>query len=109
MEKESAPRPQGILRVCAGRRWAVVGSGSRAVGSVRPRAYHVLDLRDGKVVRHEAVRDDVTMLGQLGVFPPTPATMVRMVGWKVSGRASKAAAHVTEQAAEAAALVNRAS
>lgn len=34
---------------------------------------HVLDLRDGKVVGHEAVRDDITMLGQLGVFPPAPA------------------------------------
>lgn len=34
---------------------------------------HVLDLRDGKVIRHEAVRDDITMLGQLGVFPrPRP-------------------------------------
>ncbi|MEV1068022.1 hypothetical protein [Streptomyces sp. NPDC050263] len=31
---------------------------------------HVLDLRDGKVVRHEAVRDDIVMLGRLGVFPP---------------------------------------
>ncbi|WP_329042741.1 ester cyclase [Streptomyces sp. NBC_00178] len=68
---------------------------------------HVLDLRDGKVVRHEAVRDDITMLGQLGVFPPAPATAMRMVGWKVSGRASRAAAQVTAQAAEAAALVNR--
>ncbi|MGX1544470.1 ester cyclase [Streptomyces adustus] len=27
---------------------------------------HLLDLRDGKVIRHEAVRDDVTMLHQLG-------------------------------------------
>lgn len=34
---------------------------------------HVLDLCDGKVIRHEAVRDDITMLGQLGVFPrPRP-------------------------------------
>lgn len=33
---------------------------------------HVLDLREGRIVRHEAVRDDVTMLQQLGVFPPSP-------------------------------------
>ncbi|QFZ72470.1 hypothetical protein GFH48_03620 [Streptomyces fagopyri] len=64
---------------------------------------HVLDLRDGKVVGHEAVRDDITMLGQLGVFPPAPATALRMVGWKVTGRAARAAADVTARAAEAAA------
>ncbi|MGW2050491.1 ester cyclase [Streptomyces sp. NPDC001858] len=64
---------------------------------------HVLDLCDGKVVRHEAVRDDITMLGQLGVFPPAPATALRMVAWRVTGRAARAAAHVTQQAADAAA------
>ncbi len=31
---------------------------------------HVLDLREGRIVGHEAVRDDMTMLQQLGVFPP---------------------------------------
>ncbi|WP_405827505.1 ester cyclase [Streptomyces sp. NBC_01176] len=65
---------------------------------------HVLDLRDGKVVGHEAVRDDITMLGQLGVFPPAPATALRMVAWKVTGRAARAAADVTARAAEATAL-----
>ncbi|MEV8092251.1 ester cyclase [Streptomyces nigra] len=64
---------------------------------------HVLGLRDGKVVSHEAVRDDVTMLGQLGVFPPEPAGMLRMVGWKLTGRAKRSAQLVTTQAAEAAA------
>ncbi|MFI1028706.1 ester cyclase [Streptomyces sp. NPDC020951] len=64
---------------------------------------HVLDLRDGKVVGHEAVRDDITMLGQLGVFPPAPATALRMVAWRVTGRAARAAAHVARQAADAAA------
>ncbi|WP_329375011.1 ester cyclase [Streptomyces sp. NBC_01483] len=39
---------------------------------------HVLSLRDGKVMRHEAVRDDVTVLGQLGVFPPKLAAGIRM-------------------------------
>ncbi|MFF4887706.1 ester cyclase [Streptomyces nigra] len=64
---------------------------------------HVLGLRDGKVVSHEAVRDDVTMLGQLGVFPPEPAGMLRMVGWRLTGRAKRAAQRVTTQAADAAA------
>jgi predicted ester cyclase len=64
---------------------------------------HVLDVRDGKVVGHEAVRDDITMLGQLGVFPPAPPTASRMLAWRVTGRAARAAAQVTAEAAEAAA------
>ena len=63
---------------------------------------HMLTIRDGKVAGHEALRDDITMLGQLGVFPPAPAIMLRMVAWKVSGRAARAAAEVTALAAEAA-------
>ncbi|MFG2367588.1 ester cyclase [Streptomyces mirabilis] len=63
---------------------------------------HVLELRDGKVVGHEAVRDDITMLGQLGVFPPAPATALRMVAWRVTGRATRAATDVTAKAVEAA-------
>jgi len=70
---------------------------------------HMLDLRDGKVVKHEAVRDDITMLGQLGVFPPAPATALRMLAWRVSGRAAREAAQVSAQAAEAAALLQDAS
>lgn len=66
---------------------------------------HVLELRDGKVVRHEAVRDDITMLGQLGVFPPAPPTALSMLAWRVTGRASRAATEVTRQAATAAALL----
>jgi predicted ester cyclase len=63
---------------------------------------HVLELRDGQVVGHEAVRDDMTMLGQLGVFPPAPATALRMVAWRVTGRATRAATDVTAKAVEAA-------
>ncbi|MFE1986658.1 ester cyclase [Streptomyces mirabilis] len=63
---------------------------------------HVLELRDGQVVGHEAVRDDMTMLGQLGVFPPAPATALRMVTWRVTGRATRAATDVTAKAVEAA-------
>ncbi|MDT0466030.1 ester cyclase [Streptomyces gibsoniae] len=63
---------------------------------------HLLDIREGKVVRHEALRDDITMLGQLGVFPPAPATALRVLAWRVSGRAARAAAEVTKLAADAA-------
>ncbi|WP_331772803.1 ester cyclase (plasmid) [Embleya sp. NBC_00888] len=66
---------------------------------------HVLDLRDGKVIRHKAIRDDVTMLGQLGVFPPTPAAGMRMLAWRATGRAARAGSVVTTQAAQAAATV----
>ncbi|MFB7476095.1 ester cyclase, partial [Kitasatospora sp. NPDC056184] len=59
---------------------------------------HLLRLRDGKVVRHEAVRDDVTLLGQLGVFPPGPGAL-RVLAWKVTGRAARAAAEITVAAA----------
>ncbi|MFF3467128.1 ester cyclase [Streptomyces sp. NPDC001984] len=65
---------------------------------------HVLGLADGKVVRHEAVRDDIAMLGQLGVFPPAPATALRMVGWRISGRARRAADRVMAETADAASL-----
>ncbi|MFD3925444.1 ester cyclase [Streptomyces sp. NPDC058614] len=68
---------------------------------------HVLDLRDGKVVGHEAVRDDMTMLGQLGIFPPSPATALRMLAWRVTGKAARAAEDVTTKAAEAAAGLHR--
>ncbi|MEU8431527.1 ester cyclase [Streptomyces sp. NPDC029216] len=63
---------------------------------------HVLRLRDGKVVRHEAVRDDVTLLGQLGVFPPGPLAL-RALAWKLTGRAARAATRTTAVAARAAA------
>jgi predicted ester cyclase len=65
---------------------------------------HVLVLRDGKVVGHEAVRDDITMLGQLGVFPPAPPVALRMLAWRVTGKATRAATDVTAKAAEAAGL-----
>ncbi|MFF2075313.1 ester cyclase [Kitasatospora sp. NPDC058162] len=63
---------------------------------------HVLHLRDGKVVRHEAVRDDVTLLGQLGLLPPAP-TLRLIDDWRTTGRAAHAAATVAEAATRAAA------
>jgi len=63
---------------------------------------HVLTLRDGKVVEHEAVRDDMTMLSQLGVLPPTPAMAARLAAWKLTGRDRRAAAAVSARSEEAA-------
>lgn len=39
---------------------------------VRVRQTHIARLRDGEVVAHDAVRDDLAMLGQLGALPPPP-------------------------------------
>ncbi len=66
---------------------------------------HVLRLRDDKVVRHEAVRDDVTLLGQLGVLPPG-LTVLRALAWKLTGRAARAAAGTAATAARAAGLAH---
>lgn len=63
---------------------------------------HVLEMRDGMVVGHEAVRDDVTMLGQLGVFPPSPTVGLSMLRWGMFGLAKKAALRVSAAADRAA-------
>ena len=63
---------------------------------------HMVQIRNGRVAGHEAIRDDMTLLAQLGVFPPAPATVLRMVEWRVSGRASRAAAEVSALALAAA-------
>lgn len=62
---------------------------------------HILDVRGGQVVRHEAVRDDITMLGQLGVFPPSPSFLPKMLLWKLSGKADRAAKEVSALAEKA--------
>jgi predicted ester cyclase len=64
---------------------------------------HLVTVRDGQVVRHEALRDDLGMLGQLGVFPPGPGALA-MVGWKLTGRAARAARDVSAAAAAAGAV-----
>ncbi|MEU2234841.1 ester cyclase [Streptomyces vietnamensis] len=63
---------------------------------------HLLHLRDGKVVRHEAVRDDLTLVGQLGMFPPGP-TVQLIQDWHATERAARAASVIAEAAEKAAA------
>ena len=63
---------------------------------------HRHELRDGEVVSHLARRDDLGMMEQLGHLPPSPRSMLRMLGWQLSGRSRRAAAQavaIGEQAA----------
>lgn len=62
-------------------------------------------LRDGRIVSHAAVRDDLGMFVQLGLMPPSPAALGRGLGWRLSGRAKRAVREVgaaVRRAAEAA-------
>lgn len=62
---------------------------------------HLVTVREGRVIWHDAIRDDLAMLGQLGVFPPTSAAL-KMAAWKATGRATRAARQVSAAAASAA-------
>ena len=64
---------------------------------------HVLDMDDDGVARHEAVRDDVTMLGQLGVLPPTPGLLLATLAGRLTGRSRRAVGNVVTAAERAAA------
>ncbi|MGQ0576541.1 MAG: ester cyclase [Pseudonocardia sp.] len=57
---------------------------------------HVYELRDGLVVSHAAVRDDLGMFVQLGLMPPTPVTLGRSLRWRLSGQARRAIHEVGE-------------
>ncbi|MFD0273235.1 ester cyclase [Kitasatospora sp. NPDC127111] len=74
-------------------------------GEIDSEQVHVLHLRDRKVVRHEAVRDDLGLLGQLGIFP-AGATVQLIRDWHESGRAASAAARIAEAAERAAATAH---
>jgi predicted ester cyclase len=65
---------------------------------------HLLTVDDTGVTGHEGVRDDLTMLGQLGVLPPTPGLVLAMLAAKLTGRARRAVAEVTAAAEAAAGL-----
>jgi len=63
---------------------------------------HRHELRNGEVVGHLARRDDLGMMEQLGHLPPSPRSMLRMLGWALTGMSRRAASHavaVGEQAA----------
>jgi len=84
-------------------------SGGRLVQVVPPtgRAFaveqvHLFRVRGDELVRHAAVRDDLGLMTQIGVFPPTPAVGLRLAAWRISGRAA-AAGRAVVAAAEAAA------
>jgi predicted ester cyclase len=66
---------------------------------------HLFRVRDGELVRHAAVRDDLGLMTQIGVFPPTPAVGLRMAWWRLTGRAATAGRAVVAASEEAAALV----
>jgi len=65
---------------------------------------HVFHVRDGALVRHAAVRDDLGLMTQIGVFPPTPAVGLRIAWWRLTGRAAAAGRAVVEASEAAAAL-----
>lgn len=64
---------------------------------------HVLTISDAVVTGHKAVRDDLTMLTQLGVFPPGPGLPASMALFMLSGRRRRAIAELeatTERAGD---------
>lgn len=69
------------------------------------RQCHVLRHRDGLHAEHIAVRDDLGMMTQLGHLPPSPAVMLRMARWQLSGAATHAVARATAIAQHAARTV----
>jgi ketosteroid isomerase-like protein len=66
------------------------------------RQTHLHRVRGTEIVEHSAVRDDLGLLTQLGLFPPRPSVGMRMLAWKLSGRAARAG-RAAAAAAEAAA------
>jgi ketosteroid isomerase-like protein len=66
---------------------------------------HLFRLRDGELVGHAAVRDDLGLITGIGVFPPTPAVGLRIAWWRLTGRAATAGRAVVAASKEAAALV----
>jgi predicted ester cyclase len=67
------------------------------------RQCHVSRLRDNLFAEHIAVRDDLGMMTQLGHLPPSPAAVLRMAKWQITGaqgRAVAAAIVAVQQAAD---------
>jgi predicted ester cyclase len=66
------------------------------------RQCHLYRLEDELLIEHIAVRDDLGMMTQLQHLPPTPAAMVRVMRWRLTGAHSRAVAAATAVAQEAA-------
>ena len=64
--------------------------------------FHVLTRRQGQVVAHEAIHDDLTMVRQLDVIPPNPRAIARIAAWRLTGHAARAAEDVSNLAEQAA-------
>jgi hypothetical protein len=82
-----------FVRFANGRAAQVIPATSREIDFEQ---IHVLGLDGGRVTSHQAVRDDLTMLGQLGAFPPTPRLAAALVWSKVSGHMQKAVKSVID-------------
>ncbi|HEX2808594.1 MAG TPA: ester cyclase [Kineosporiaceae bacterium] len=63
---------------------------------------HLVHFRDGLIVRHSAVRDDLGMMNQLGHLPPGPGMLARMARWNLSGGARRAVPAAVAHAANGA-------
>ncbi|GAA3383120.1 ester cyclase [Cryptosporangium minutisporangium] len=66
------------------------------------RQLHTFGVRDGLLVEHQAVRDDLGMMTQLGHLPPSPAALLRMARYTLSGQAGRAVKRAIEIAEHAA-------
>lgn len=66
---------------------------------------HLLRIGELGVTHHEAVRDDLTMLGQLGAMPPTPGLLLRLLITKLTGGERRAAHEAAIEAELAAAAL----
>ncbi|WP_300009411.1 ester cyclase [Pseudonocardia sp.] len=89
-----------LVRFRGGRVRSVVPPTGRRVDAPQS---HIYELRDGAVVSHAAVRDDLGLLTQLGLLPPAPSGLARTAGWAVSGRSRRIAGEVVEKMRQAAA------
>ncbi|MFG1791878.1 ester cyclase [Nocardia sp. NPDC049149] len=69
---------------------------------IRVRQAHFATFRDGKTTSHVAVRDDMTMMTQLGYLPPNPRSALRLAKHALLGYNRRAVSEVTRAAAEAA-------
>jgi|SRR5690242_581254 len=69
------------------------------------RQVHRHRLRGDQIVGHSAVRDDLSLLTQIGAFPPSPRLLARTLAWRLTGRAARAGWEACSRAEVAAAEV----